>query len=213
MFAGVTSTELYRFFKYVENREVAKQVHLIKLVNPSSTSVVNESNQQGRLLYNCVIQLHWFFSNDLGFLQTLYGGGIIHLCHVAILSCKWKVLRDRGLKKIRLGIEGYPTYKEKVRKRPGLAKPEVIYNYVQRPFIRYMLRAFGRRCGSRLCLYVQVIPIILSHLDDLKKRVSEPEPFLVRKIFIHLLFFYQERFGAQQPFKKDSCNHWNSFQE
>ena len=25
-FAGVTSTELYRFFKYVENREVAKQV-------------------------------------------------------------------------------------------------------------------------------------------------------------------------------------------
>jgi len=67
----VTSTELYRFFKYVENREVAKQV-----------------------------------------------------------------LRDRGLKKIRLGIEGYPTYKEKVRKRPGLAKPEVIYNYVQRPFIR-----------------------------------------------------------------------------
>ena len=47
-----------------------------------------------------------------------------------------KVLRDRGLKKIRLGIEGYPTYKEKVRKRPGLAKPEVIYNYVQRPFIR-----------------------------------------------------------------------------
>ena len=49
-----------------------------------------------------------------------------------------KVLRDRGLKKIRLGIEGYPTYKEKVRKRPGLAKPEVIYNYVQRPFIRFI---------------------------------------------------------------------------
>ena len=30
-----------------------------------------------------------------------------------------QVLKDRGLKKIRLGIEGYPTYKEKVRKRPG----------------------------------------------------------------------------------------------
>ena len=45
-----------------------------------------------------------------------------------------QVLKERGLKKIRLGIEGYPTYKEKVRKRPG-GRAEVIYNYVQRPFI------------------------------------------------------------------------------
>lgn len=45
-----------------------------------------------------------------------------------------QVLKDRGLKKIRLGIEGYPTYKEKVKKRPG-GRAEVIYNYVQRPFI------------------------------------------------------------------------------
>uniref|UniRef100_A0A8C5KVI4 BTB domain-containing protein n=1 Tax=Jaculus jaculus TaxID=51337 RepID=A0A8C5KVI4_JACJA len=45
------------------------------------------------------------------------------------------VLKERGLKKIRFGIEGYPTYKEKVKKRPG-GHPEVIYNYVQRPFIR-----------------------------------------------------------------------------
>lgn len=29
---------------------------------------------------------------------------------------------------------GYPTYKEKVKKRPG-GRAEVIYNYVQRPFI------------------------------------------------------------------------------
>lgn len=29
---------------------------------------------------------------------------------------------------------GYPTYKEKVKKRPG-GRSEVIYNYVQRPFI------------------------------------------------------------------------------
>ncbi|XP_066257981.1 BTB/POZ domain-containing protein 10 [Euwallacea similis] len=65
----VNSTAMYRFFKYIENRDVAKQV-----------------------------------------------------------------LKDRGLKKIRLGIEGYPTYKEKVRKRPG-GRAEVIYNYVQRPFI------------------------------------------------------------------------------
>lgn len=63
------STALYRFFKYIENRDVAKQV-----------------------------------------------------------------LKDRGLKKIRLGIEGYPTHMEKVRvRRHGRA--EVIYNYVQRPFI------------------------------------------------------------------------------
>ncbi|XP_055106803.2 BTB/POZ domain-containing protein 10-like [Symphalangus syndactylus] len=65
----IYSTKLYRFFKYIENRDVAKSV-----------------------------------------------------------------LKKRSLK-IRLGIEGYPTYKEKVKKRPG-GRPEVFYNYVQRPFIR-----------------------------------------------------------------------------
>lgn len=45
-----------------------------------------------------------------------------------------QVMQDRGLKKIRLGIEGYPTYKEKIKKRAG-GRAEVIYNYVQRPFI------------------------------------------------------------------------------
>ena len=44
------------------------------------------------------------------------------------------VLRERGLKKVKLGIEGHPTHKEKVTKRPG-GRAEVIYNYVQRPFI------------------------------------------------------------------------------
>lgn len=29
------------------------------------------------------------------------------------------VLKERGLKKIRMGIEGYPTFKEKIRRRPG----------------------------------------------------------------------------------------------
>ncbi|XP_035213827.1 BTB/POZ domain-containing protein 10-like, partial [Stegodyphus dumicola] len=66
----IYSTATYRFFKYIENRDVAKQV-----------------------------------------------------------------LKERGLKKIRLGIEGYPTYKEKVKCRPG-GRAEVIYNYVQRPFLR-----------------------------------------------------------------------------
>lgn len=65
----VNSTAMYRFFKYIENRDVAKQV-----------------------------------------------------------------MKERGLKKIRLGIEGYPTYKEKVKTRAG-GRAEVIYNYVQRPFI------------------------------------------------------------------------------
>ena len=65
----IKSTPMYRFFKYVENREEAKAV-----------------------------------------------------------------LRERGLKKVKLGIEGYPTHKERVKKRPG-RKAEVIYNYVQRPFI------------------------------------------------------------------------------
>lgn len=66
----IHSTPIYRFFKYVENREVVKQV-----------------------------------------------------------------LKERGLKKLKLGIEGYPTHKEKVRRRSG-SRPEVIYNYVQRPFVR-----------------------------------------------------------------------------
>lgn len=65
----IVSTPLYRFFRYVENRDVAKHV-----------------------------------------------------------------LRERGLKKVKLGIEGHPTHKEKVKKRPG-GRAEVIYNYVQRPFI------------------------------------------------------------------------------
>ena len=57
-FLVIRSTAMYRFFKYIENREVAKLV-----------------------------------------------------------------LKDRGLKKIRMGIEGYPTHKEKVRCRPR-ARPE-----------------------------------------------------------------------------------------
>ena len=44
------------------------------------------------------------------------------------------VLRERGLKKVKLGIEGYPTHKERIKKRPG-GRAEVVYNYVQRLFI------------------------------------------------------------------------------
>lgn len=65
----ICSTELSRFFRYIENRDVAKNV-----------------------------------------------------------------LKDRGLKKIRLGIEGYPTFVERLKRRSS-GRQEVIYNYVQRPFI------------------------------------------------------------------------------
>ena len=64
----VYSTPLYKFFKYAENRDVAKQV-----------------------------------------------------------------MKDRELKKIRLGMEGYPTHKEKIKRR--FNRTEVMYNYVQRPFL------------------------------------------------------------------------------
>jgi BTB/POZ domain-containing protein 10 len=62
----ICSTPLYKFFKYAENRDVAKQV-----------------------------------------------------------------MKDRELKKIRLGMEGYPTHKEKIKRR--FNRTEVLYNYVQRP--------------------------------------------------------------------------------
>ncbi|XP_045080042.1 BTB/POZ domain-containing protein KCTD20-like [Coregonus clupeaformis] len=45
------------------------------------------------------------------------------------------LLKERGLKNIRIGIEGYPTCKEKMKRRPG-GRSEVIYNYVQWPFIQ-----------------------------------------------------------------------------
>ncbi|CAK5053232.1 unnamed protein product [Meloidogyne enterolobii] len=64
----VYSTPLYKFFKYAENRDVAKQV-----------------------------------------------------------------LKDREMKKIRLGMEGYPTHKERIKRR--FNRTEVMYNYVQRPFL------------------------------------------------------------------------------
>jgi len=46
-----------------------------------------------------------------------------------------EVLKDRGLKKVKLGIEGYPTHMEKLKFKPNGVKPEVIYNYIQRPFV------------------------------------------------------------------------------
>ena len=65
------------------------------------------------------------------------------------------VLREKGLKKIRIGVEGtvnyccplyhdysnlstkgYPTTKEKIRVRANTGRTEVEYNYIQRPYLR-----------------------------------------------------------------------------
>ncbi|CAK9304696.1 unnamed protein product [Gordionus sp. m RMFG-2023] len=46
-----------------------------------------------------------------------------------------RVMKDRGLKNIKIGIEGFPTCMEKIKKRKG-GKEEVIYHYIQRPFLR-----------------------------------------------------------------------------
>jgi len=109
----IHSTHMYRFFKYIENRDVAKQV-----------------------------------------------------------------LRDRGLKKIRLGIEGYPTYKEKVKRRPG-GRQEVIYNYVQRPFVTCR----GRRRRQRVAMLTSSVsrasPSLIS-LSPLLRQVLLSRPLLAR---------------------------------
>lgn len=67
-----------------------------------------------------------------------------------------QVMKERGLKKIRLGIEGYPTHKEKIKKRPG-GRAEVIYNYVQRPFIHMSWEkeeAKSRHVDFQVSLYI-----------------------------------------------------------
>lgn len=82
----VYSTSLYKFFKYAENRDVAKQVGGSGLQSP-----------------------------------------------LIIYAAPAQVLKERELKKIRISVEGYPTHKEKVKRR--FNKEEVIYSYVQRPFL------------------------------------------------------------------------------
>eukprot|EP00911_Craspedida_sp_UC1_P002492 UC1_evm1s1851 len=46
------------------------------------------------------------------------------------------VMKERGLKKIRLGIEGFPTFAERIRRGPGGEKQSVEYHYEQRPFLK-----------------------------------------------------------------------------
>lgn len=82
--------------------------------------------------------MYRFFKVSFHKLFPFHAGGsnriLVNAQYIENRDVAKQVLKERGLKKIRLGIEGYPTYKEKVRKRPG-GRAEVIYNYVQRPFI------------------------------------------------------------------------------
>ena len=67
--------------------------------------------------------------------QTVYNGQMYRFFkYIENRDVAKQVLKERGMKKIRLGIEGYPTHKEKIKLRPG-NKFEVIYNYIQRPFL------------------------------------------------------------------------------
>jgi len=45
-------------------------------------------------------------------------------------------LRTKGLKHVKIGIEGFPTFAEKIKREQDGTKYEVIYNYEQRPFIK-----------------------------------------------------------------------------
>ncbi|CAF4730570.1 unnamed protein product [Rotaria socialis] len=110
----IRSTAIYRFFKYIENREVAKLV-----------------------------------------------------------------LKDRGLKKIRMGIEGYPTHKEKVRCRPR-ARPEAIYSYIQRPFLRMSWEkeeAKSRHVDFQ-CVRSRSVNSLIDVNDDQNSGNALPFPFL-----------------------------------
>lgn len=106
----IYSTILYRFFKYFENRDVAKEV-----------------------------------------------------------------LKERGLKKVKLGIEGYPTHMEKVKyKQHG--KPEVIYSYIQRPFVHMSWEKEGSK--SRHVDFQCVKPKhsgFVSALDEPSGAEGDPE--------------------------------------
>lgn len=61
--------------------------------------------------------------------------GLMGLCCVSQQCCGVVLCTVSANRAVLLPFPGYPTYKEKVKKRPG-GRPEVIYNYVQRPFIR-----------------------------------------------------------------------------
>ncbi|CAK5074421.1 unnamed protein product [Meloidogyne enterolobii] len=129
----VYSTPLYKFFKYAENRDVAKQV-----------------------------------------------------------------LKDREMKKIRLGMEGYPTHKERIKRR--FNRTEVMYNYVQRPFLHssWEKEEARSRHVDFACPIVKSKsnPSLASAASDPLPQVflffssSKSYPPLCKKIFLEICFYF-----------------------
>ncbi|VDN50615.1 unnamed protein product [Dracunculus medinensis] len=167
----VYSTHLYRFFKYAENRDVAKQV-----------------------------------------------------------------LKERGLKKIRLGMEGYPTHKEKVKRRFNKAEAFtfiqtyiilyfifcysfiylyvlhsycviylVIYNYVQRPFLHCSWEKEEAR--SRHVDFA--CPIVKSKSNpSLASAASDPLPQRLQPLHsppVHMVRYSAEMHPNQSNFSGDTA--------
>jgi len=46
------------------------------------------------------------------------------------------LMRRRGLKHVKIGVEGFPTFAVKIKWKDDGTKLEVVYNYEQRPFIQ-----------------------------------------------------------------------------
>lgn len=102
------------------------------------------------------------------------------------------VLKERGLKKIRLGIEGYPTCKEKIKLRP-CNKLEVFYSYIQRPFLLMSWEKEKSRHVDFQCVRSKSITNLLeqngfSQFDD-QPGLSE-NAFQVKLIFLLMFSFY-----------------------
>ncbi|UYV68787.1 hypothetical protein LAZ67_6000853 [Cordylochernes scorpioides] len=106
--AVIYSTAVYRFFKYIENRDVAKQVLKERGLKKIRLGIEGERNLHFRTMpaqnASDTERRDWRNPSTWWWIFTL---------------CP-----DR-----------FPTDKEKVRRRPG-GRSEVIYNYVQRPFLR-----------------------------------------------------------------------------
>ncbi len=85
-----------------------------------------------------------------------------------------QVLKERGMKKIRLGIEGYPTHKEKIKLRPG-NKFEVIYNYIQRPFLSMSWEKEKSRHVDFQCVRSKSISNLLEINTDFDVVVQTPQ--------------------------------------
>jgi len=82
------------------------------------------------------------------------------------------VLQEKGLKKIRLGIEGFPTHKEKVKiKQSG--KIQVIYYYVQRPFI--VMSWEKEELRSRHVDFVNLPTTQPTVTDNTENRAEQPQ--------------------------------------